>query len=179
MPSLRRKDVHRALRESVLKARRKGLAVIQFAFLSNHIHLIVESSGKGDLGRAMQSFGISFGKRLNAILKRSGAVFTERYHRVVLRTPTQVRNALRYVLANEFQHGGGRARVDLDRYSSALIWPENAWERLLGRQWRRLVGVPERDPVLAKEDLILVSELVAPAGTWLLRTGWTRAAALP
>ncbi|HTL12835.1 MAG TPA: hypothetical protein VL588_10125, partial [Bdellovibrionota bacterium] len=106
LPSLRRKDVHKALCSAVLKARGQGLAVVHFAFLSNHVHMIVESQGRADLGRAMQSFGISFGKRLNAILGRTGAVFTERYHCVVLRAPTQARNALRYVLANEFQHGG-------------------------------------------------------------------------
>jgi REP element-mobilizing transposase RayT len=177
LPSLRRKDIHRALRSAVLKARGRGLAVAQFAFLSNHIHLIVESPGKQDLGRAMQSFGISFGKRLNAILERTGAVFTERYHRVVLKTPTQVRNALKYVLANEFQHGGGKGRVDLDGCSSALLWPEVRWERLLGSRWRRMVGFPERNPEQAEREREHVLELISAPRTWLLKAGWARARA--
>ncbi|HTL11878.1 MAG TPA: hypothetical protein VL588_05295 [Bdellovibrionota bacterium] len=153
------------------------MAVIQFAFLSNHIHLIVESSGKRELGRAMQSFGISFGKRLNAILNRSGAVFTERYHRVVLKTPTQVRNALRYVLANEFQHGAGRGRIDLDGFSSALLWPEGEWGRLLGPGWRKNVGFPERDLNRAEVERTRAADLISAPRTWLLKAGWMRARA--
>ncbi|MCA9671489.1 MAG: hypothetical protein KC503_38090, partial [Myxococcales bacterium] len=37
-----------------------------------------------------------------------GKVFAQRYHAHILRTPTQVRNALRYVLNNRRRHQGQR-----------------------------------------------------------------------
>jgi hypothetical protein len=66
-------------------------------------------------------------------------VFADRFHDHVLRTPTEVRNALRYVLGNAWRHGI-RYVDGLDPFTSAgprgVPLPEpHSW--LLARGWRR------------------------------------------
>ena len=83
-------------------------------------------------------------------MKRKGTVFADHYHARQLRSPTQVANALAYVLLNFLHHFPGEAaryaEDQRDRFSSA---------------WRE----PETGPP------------VVPARTWLLAVGWRRRAA--
>ena len=81
----------------------------------------------------------------------------DRYHLVILRTPSQTRHALCYVLQNARRHGD---RVDpryggADPFSSA--WWFDGWKDA----WR--IGIPPPDV-----------RTVAPAESWLLTTGWKR-----
>ncbi len=66
-------------------------------------------------------------------------MFADRYHDHVLRTPTEARNAVRYVLGNAVRHGMRFAGA-VDPFSSAdpagVRLPEpHTW--LLNRGWRR------------------------------------------
>lgn len=172
LPSLRRKDVFKILRAAVGIARKKGLAVAQFSILSNHVHLILELRG-AQVGHLFQSLCSSFAKRLNRALKRKGSVFFDRYHVHVLKTPTEVRRALAYVLTNRSVHEGrrtGRMRITvrLDPFSSATVF--DPWHALLGRP-------PDFEPSGWPEDVIenFMGEILEPARTWLLTRGWLRA----
>lgn len=167
LPSLRKKEIFKILRLAVQKARSQGLAVAHFAILSNHIHLIVETE-KTLLSPVFQSFGISFSKRFNSHLKRSGAVFRERYHLHVLKTPTEVRRALAYVLTNEGKHHGRKQTVRIDPFSSAFAFSE--WKALLGRVDFQFSNW--------SEDWIenWYDEILTPPHTWLLTRGWKKAA---
>jgi hypothetical protein len=113
LPSLRGKQAFACWREAVRVAKKKGLGVVHFALLGNHVHLIVEprarpgEPGSGSpevLTRGMQSLLVSLARRLNRALQRRGPVYADRYHVHVLRTPTEVRRALANVLANESLH---------------------------------------------------------------------------
>jgi hypothetical protein len=42
------------------------------------------------------------------VLGRTGKVFADRYHMRILKTPTEVKNALRYVLDNRWKHNPRR-----------------------------------------------------------------------
>jgi REP element-mobilizing transposase RayT len=173
LPSLRRKDLFRALRESVRVARRRKFAVVHFSILSNHLHFIIEPRTSGELAKEMQSLAISFSRRLNGVLGRKGRVFRERYHLEILGTPTQVRNALAYVLSNESRHRGvpaARPEIRIDPFSSAQAF----------RRWGRLFrGRPRLTLSNWSEDVIenWLDEILTPARTWLLARGWERAAA--
>ena len=57
-------------------------------------------------------------RALNKLWGRKGKVFPERYHDEVISTPTQARNALRYVLQNGKKHGVV-AQSSIDLCSSA------------------------------------------------------------
>jgi REP element-mobilizing transposase RayT len=196
LPSLRKKEIFRCLREAVRIARKKGFGVAHFAILSNHLHFVMEPPADGvHLGTQIQSLCISFAKRLNARTGNSGSVFLERYHVRPLRTPTEVRNALAYVLTNEARHSARSqsrtkshdAKVDskpaprsesepkraspyeirLDPFSSALAFQN--WRELLGRRASFL-------PTLWPDHLIegWHAEILSPPRTWLLQRGWKR-----
>ncbi len=160
-PRLRRFDSFREIRRALVGARRAGFRICHFSVQANHIHLIVEAEDNLRLARGMQSFGIRVARRLNRIARRKGRLWNDRYHRVALETPSQVRAALGYVLHNWHKHGEARfARARLDPYSSAHAaiarGPAGAGDR------------PDTgDPPAAHACI------VAPR-TWLLRGGWRR-----
>jgi REP element-mobilizing transposase RayT len=172
LPSLRRREVLAALQAGL---RISELAVIHFSVLSNHLHLLIEARHPEALARRMQGLTIRLAKAINRIAGRRGTVFRERYHVRVLKTPTEVRNAIRYVLLNERNHRGG-GRVELDRHSSALLVNDAAWSTLLGPRWRRVIGFPkEWEPENREKAQAEMKVLVKEPRTWLLRTGWSRA----
>ena len=132
--------------------------ICQFSIQGNHIHLICEAIGTKALSRGVQGWSVRVAKAINKFLEREGAVFDDRYHVEILRTPSQVRNALCYVLQNARRHGEyleGKYR-GADPFSSA--WWFDGWK---DPSWRNGMPPPE-------------ARTVAEAGTWLLRVGWKR-----
>jgi REP element-mobilizing transposase RayT len=130
--------------------KRTDFRVVHFSVQGNHLHLIVEANGPGALASGMKALVPRLARGLNRMMARRGPVFVGRCHVHVLRTPAEVRNALRYVLGNFAGHAvtwGERIRGEwVDPYSSA--------SRRAGRT-RQLALWP--DPA------------AVPARTWLLR----------
>lgn len=122
--------------------------------MSNHVHLIVEAHDKIRLSRGMQGFKISVAKRLNAIWKRKGTPFGERYHATEIATPKQARHTLLYVLSNARKHAAQRGQTLparwVDPFSSARQF--HGW----------------------KQSVRIETGVAAPPSTWLLHTGWRR-----
>jgi REP element-mobilizing transposase RayT len=102
---------------------RPGFAVAHFSVQGNHLHLIVEADDVRALARGMKALSGRIAMRLNQLMGRRGAVFADRYHAHVLRTPAEVRNALAYVLGNFASHAARRGEPMgtgyVDPYSSA------------------------------------------------------------
>ena len=136
---------------------RGGARVVHVSVQSTHLHLIVEAMAPTELSRAMQALSIRIALGLNETLGRSGAVFSDRHHVRVLRTPREVRNALVYVLQNARRH----TPQDPDR----IIDPYWIDSRSSGRWFDGWRGVA---PAENTEGLVDV------ARSWLLRTGWRR-----
>jgi hypothetical protein len=65
--------------------------------------MICEAADEQAVSSAMQGLGVRIARRLNAHWKRKGTVFADRYHREDLKTPSQVRHAIRHVLQNVFR----------------------------------------------------------------------------
>jgi hypothetical protein len=80
--------------------------VVEFSVLSNHLHLVVEADDSVALSRGMQGLAIRVAKALNALLGRSGRIFADHYHSRLLRSPTELVRALRYVAGNALHHYG-------------------------------------------------------------------------
>lgn len=68
----------------------------------------------------MQGLCIRIAKSLNAMMRRSGAVFSDHYHSRLLRSPRELVNAIRYVLGNAAHHFGSEGA---DRFSSDGLEP--------------------------------------------------------
>ena len=124
---------------------RFGFRLVPFSVPGNHIHLVVEAGDERSLARGMQGLGVRIAKALNRLMQRKGAVFADHYHAGQLRSPTQVANALAYVLLNFLHHFPGEAA----RYGNDVRDPFSSAWRERGR-----------DPP------------VVPARTWLLAIGW-------
>jgi REP element-mobilizing transposase RayT len=102
---------------------RDGFRVVHFTVQRNHLHLIVEARDAMALARGIQAMSIRVARAINGVLGRSGKVFADRYHAHTLKTPTEVANAIAYVLGNSQVHAarrGAAVRIDaVDQLSSA------------------------------------------------------------
>ena len=145
----------RVIRPAIRASQKPWFRVVEFNVLGNHIHLIVEANGTDDLARGVQGLAVRIARNTNSALNRKGKLFGQRYHARSLKTPTEVRNALRYVLLNRKHHAAEKhfVRGWIDPFSSA-IWFTG---------WSRPV------PHTATE-----SSPTALAQTWLLNQGWSK-----
>lgn len=147
-----RRAFTRILRGLEAARERNGTRIVQFSVQPDHVHLIVETAGRGALARGVQGLCVRLARALNRMMQRRGAVFADRYHDRVLRTPRQVRHAIAYVLCNARKHGiAPRVARWLDPCSSAASF--DGWHGLA----RPAAGSP-----------------VAAPRSWLLRVGWRR-----
>jgi hypothetical protein len=98
----------------------------------------------------MQGLGIRLARRINRATHRKGSLWTDRYHARKLTTPTEVRNALVYVLQNRKKHGALSTHVD--PMSSGPLFS----------------GWSDYEP--SSDD----RGICADPRTWLLRVGWKK-----
>ncbi len=145
---------------------RPGFRLVHYSLQGNHAHLIVEAQDRDALGRGMMAIGSRLARAVNRIAKRAGRVLADRYHVRLLPTPTEVRNALRYVLLNARRHAkavreSAATRARLDPASSAR-WFDG---------WKRGGAAVEDDDERAGPS---EQKPVARARTWLLSVGWRR-----
>src|ERR1700730_3251002 len=98
----------RVIEASLANARERfGFRVIEFSVLGNHLHLLVEADSDVSLARGMQGMEVRIAKALNRLMERRGRVFADHYHSRLLRSPTELMNAIAYVLGNHAHHFGG------------------------------------------------------------------------
>lgn len=114
--------IHRVLEAA---RRRTDARVVHFGILGNHVHLICEAVSSDALANAVRAFSIRLARGLNRMMGRSGRVFADRYDAHVLRTPAEVRNAVRYVVGNFASHARRRGEPLrdgwVDPFSSAVV----------------------------------------------------------
>ena len=123
-----------------------------------HLHLVVEADGREALARGVGGLAVRIAKALNRLWGRGGELWRDRYHARVLRTPTEVYRAIRYVFTNARHHGFLVPSGAPDPCSSA---------RFFGG-WKNYVCAAA-DPLVRP---------VVDAATWLLRVGWSKAGEL-
>ncbi len=117
--------IHGALADT---ARRRDFRVVHYSIQGNHLHGIAEADGPRSLSNGVRALSIRVARRLNRMMRTWGPVFEDRFHAHVLRTPGEVRNAVRYVLDNRRIHmrrsgvpvldGGGPDRFSSDAAST-------------------------------------------------------------
>ncbi len=155
----------KAIRPAIAASAKDWFRVVEFNVLSNHVHLIVEANDADALSRGVQGLAIRIARRLNSALKRRGKLFGERFHARTMKTPSDVRNTLRYVLLNRKHHAAGQRFYAgwVDPFSSAIWFRWTTPIRMNAGFNRQLstLSAPTREPQ-----------------TWLLRVGWQRAGPL-
>jgi hypothetical protein len=157
--------VHEIERSFAAGCARPGFRLVHYSLQGNHAHLIVEASDRDALGKGMMAVGSRLARAVNRIAKRRGPVLADRYHLRLLRTPKEVRAALRYVLLNA-RHHAARLRATLAR--GVLLDPASSGRWFDG--WRRGVAIVTDET----GDRPPGRPAVARARTWLLTFGWRR-----
>ena len=176
--SLRKRFMYQALREATITVALRELndrehgafRIVHISIQRTHVHLLVEAGHKLALSRGMQSFQISAAKHLNRAVslkqatRRRGAVFPDRFHQEIIKTPRQARHALAYVLNNGRKHREDQSpatrKWNVDAFSTGALfagWREREDEALM---WR----LPARYKPL----------VVYLPTTWLLQEGWRK-----
>lgn len=169
LASLRNERMLRTLHRHIARACERGRRIVEFSLQEDHLHLIVEASGREAIARTIQGFASIVARAFNRLLGRKGRFWEERYHRHDLRTPTEVHRALGYVLQNFRKHvladAGALARrmSFLDPFSSAAWF--DGWDDG-GREAARALA-----DWLATRGL---TRCTAVARTFLLREGYKR-----
>jgi REP element-mobilizing transposase RayT len=160
--SLARGGLIQIIRRCIRRSQKGGFRVCEFNVLGNHLHLITEAADKDALARGLQGFEVRVARRLNAALMRTGKLFAHRYHARYLKTPREVRNALRYVLLNRKHHAAER------RFSKYWIdpWSSAAW---FGG-WAQ----PVRGNEPWMRELLALDAPTAKPTVWLLTDGWKK-----
>jgi len=150
------RGTRRSLRAGGAKA---AFRLCHYAVLNDHLHFLVEAEDRTALSRGLQGLLVRIARALNKLARRSGKVFTNRYHDRILKTPREVRSAIRYVLGNGKKHAaeGCEIRViqAIDVFTSAP-WFDGF-----------------REPIVV-HGIATESRPVIPARTWLLGKGWKR-----
>jgi REP element-mobilizing transposase RayT len=150
VPSLRSERLLAVFHSAFRAANSDRFRLLAFSVQKNHLYLVVEADEPTGFVRGVQGLAIRVAKAVNRALGRRGSVWAERYHSHLLKTPSEVRSALVYVINNLRKHV--RAAAGLDPYSSARWF--DGWTIALDR-------VDIAPPVVA-------------ARTWLARIGWRR-----
>jgi len=175
LPSLRRKSFLKTFGPALARAKFFGLKINHFAILHNHIHLIVEGESNEAVARGMQSLTISLAKAVKRIARVErgetveGTVFAGRYHAHVLKTPSEMRRALKYVLLNETRHDGRRAILSV--FSSGFLF----------EKWNHFgMRFSVRDFRARREfwdQIVSLDQALSAPKSWLGSKGWMNAVA--
>lgn len=168
----------RAIRAaSKTAAKRSAFRIVHLTIQGSHLHMIVEADDNQALARGMQGFQVSAARHVNQALsgdaRRRGRVFADRYHLVVITSPTQMRNVLSYCLNNWRHHEDPSTAPGwlVDPYSTAYafrgwrelahgtrLWPPGTYDWLVAREprswllqdgWRRGCGTAPRDAAIS------------------------------
>lgn len=162
VPCLRNSEIADLIESCLYRQRKRrprDFQVVHDSIQDDHIHLIAEALDAATLGRGVAALKILIAKSMNRVAERRGRVFTDRYHRQDLTTPTQVRNALSYVLMNLHKHS--RVYSDTafaDPRSSAPTFDGFTEAVAMGDSWLWPAVTPR---------------------TWLLAKGWRRHGLIP
>ena len=158
LPGFRSERIHNELKRAIRDTRRNGFRITQYSIQADHIHILVEADDKATLSSGMRSFAVRVAMRMNSRIlgRRRGRVWGDRYHRRDLTLPSDVRNALVYILANHLKHG----EVDV-----GLLDPCSSGPWFTG--WSHALDPPaEASPA-------------AEPKTWVLRRGFATAGGGP
>src|SRR5262249_16766860 len=119
---------------------------------NDHLHLLVEADDERSLARGMQGLLSGLARVVNRTTGNVGRLWSDRYHSRPLRTPTEVRHCIIYVLRNSRKHSQSETGP-IDPLSSGA-WFDGFEGGKAARQ---------DDPP------------VVPPESWLLKVGWQRA----
>lgn len=98
-----RKEVFGEVRRAFQEGREAfGGRLCHFTLVGDRLHLVLEARSADALSHALHALAIRVARAINRILGRKGRVFSDRYEMRILKTPADVRAALRLVEEGSF-----------------------------------------------------------------------------
>jgi REP element-mobilizing transposase RayT len=116
---IQNKTILKHLKYAISRARLQGLKIIHFSLEHDHVHLYAETTSNIILTKSMKALGVSFSKRLNKFFKTKGRIYKTRFHLRILRSASEVKNVIYYILKNGVKHK--RASSYVDPYNSWVV----------------------------------------------------------
>ncbi len=162
------------LRES---KKRYKLTVLNYAVTSNHIHLLVQDNGKGEIANSMQLIAGRTAQEFNQRKKRKGAYWEDRYHATAIESGDHFIKCLVY--------------IDLNMVRTGVVthpqqWPFNGYNEILNPPKRysiinintlmNLCGI--HDPFLFKKNYKQWVETELISNTTIREDRWTESLAV-
>lgn len=114
---MRTRCVLEILKIAFINASKHGFYITHFTLQSNHIHIIAETTETALLIKGMRSLTGTIVKRIG-----KGSIQIERYHLHILKNPTEVLNAVKYVLNNDVKHTGKRCSEFTGTFNIGKSW---------------------------------------------------------
>ena len=94
------------LRYWLFQARKRyGLCVLNYIVTSNHIHLLVQDRGQGEIAQSMQLIAGRTAQEYNLRKSRKGAFWEDRYHATAVDSETYLSHCLAYIDLNMVRAG--------------------------------------------------------------------------
>ncbi len=85
--------------------RRFGLCALDFVVTSNHIHLLVQDRGNGEIAKSMQLIAGRTAQAYNQRKQRRGAFWEDRYHATAVETDSHLARCIAYIDLNMVRAG--------------------------------------------------------------------------
>jgi len=180
--SLREHSLFVVVRQALAAAKQQfGFSLVHFSVQRDHLHLIAEAHDRRALARGVQGLSIRVARAVNRRLQRTGRLFADRYHARALKTPREVRFALRYVLLNVRKHARSSQQPSTQSRATGESVPAGFVDSCSSAAWFQGFGRPRE---LAFGAHAVRSEWlrrsgctdppVSEASSWLLRAGQRR-----
>ena len=85
--------------------RRYGLCVLNYVVTSNHVHLLVQDTGRGEIANSMQLIAGRVAQQFNRRKSRKGAYWEDRYHATAVQSDGHLARCMVYIDLNMVRAG--------------------------------------------------------------------------
>lgn len=124
---------------------RYGLCVLNYIVTSNHIHLLVQDRGEGEIARSMQLIAGRTAQEYNQRKGRKGAFWEDRYHATAVDTEGYLARCMAYIDLNMVRAGV---------VAHPAEWPDSGYVELMrGRGRYRIVDTERLLALFGISDL--------------------------
>ncbi len=124
---------------------RYGLRIFDYTVTSNHIHLLVQDQGQGEIARSMQLIAGRTSQEYNKRKKRKGAFWEDRYHATAVDNDEYLARCIGYIDLNMVRAGV---------VSHPSTWPDCGYQEIQHPPKRKqIVNIPDLMTVLGIDHL--------------------------
>ena len=133
--------------------------MLDYIATSNHIHLLVQDQGRGEIASAMQLIAGRTAQLFNRRKGRKGALWEDRYHATAVETGAHLASCLAY--------------IDLNMVRAGVVAHPQRWE-VSG--YREIQSPPQRYRVIDRDALSQLLGIGNPAALPRLHRQWVESA---